>query len=481
MAQLQCKANFIGLSNKSTQDPDVFIFKDPTIRPHPEFTISRTKDGKKLSTYNDDTWDLRPYQLAGASRSAKLHFKFAEGNRKAEAKWLMFICMFIADTGGATGMSVATLLNYLKIIRALSKYSQENDINITDIISNEEEIIKFTSKTLSTNILQGLSSLLGIFLSLPFVIPELKVEKSVKFDIILSKIKSISDTQQHPVIPPRIYSNLINNIDLLISDFFNHRNEIFTFLKKITSYKYYGKSRSLQRKLGCRSGEYEPNFKAASEIFGLDYLFIRYHVKDLRSLSRFLTRLQHGCRTLIYIYTGMRYSEGLSLKMECLHTYGEDNNKTYKIKGETSKFIGQRKATSWITSSDIEKAYYLAYLANKLAEIIGKHAGIPPSDTPLFISISYLGLFNNRSHDGIQIKTSSTSIIGEEIYSLMNSDDFKILAEDIQHLEMVNPFRAWQSEQAFKIGNIWRFTAHQFRRSLAFYVAQSAHVSLEVV
>src|SRR5690606_37768167 len=85
---------------------------------------------------------------------------------------------------------------------------------------------------------------------------------------------------------------------------------------------------------------------------------------------------------------------------------------------------------------------------------------------------------NNRSHDGVQVITSSTSTIGEEIYSLMNSDDFKILAEDTQHLEMVNPFRAWQSEQAFKIGSIWRFTAHQFRRSLAYYVAQSAHVSL---
>jgi hypothetical protein len=45
-------------------------------------------------------------------------------------------------------------------------------------------------------------------------------------------------------------------------------------------------------------------------------------------------------------------------------------------------------------------------------------------------------------------------------------------------LEKISPFRAWEAEAVFRIGAVWRFTTHQFRRSLAFYVAQSALVSL---
>lgn len=80
--------------------------------------------------------------------------------------------------------------------------------------------------------------------------------------------------------------------------------------------------------------------------------------------------------------------------------------------------------------------------------------------------------------DGDIIYVSTHQSRNQEIFEYFDKEKYKITIEDFCELEKIDPFRAWGTSEKFKVGAIWRFTTHQFRRSLAFYVAQSALVSL---
>jgi hypothetical protein len=113
-----------------------------------------------------------------------------------------------------------------------------------------------------------------------------------------------------------------------------------------------------------------------------------------------------------------------------------------------------------------------------LAKFSGEKIGLSHEETPLFISTSYLGIYSSHKYDGTSITVADTNVKSQEVFEILDRTAFVIKEEDLDHLEKVNPFRAWEAEKAFSIGSIWRFTTHQYRRSLAFYVSQSAHVSL---
>ena len=56
---------------------------------------------------------------------------------------------------------------------------------------------------------------------------------------------------------------------------------------------------------------------------------------------------------MIHTYTGMRYSEALSLKRDCLKY--DKQNKIFKIRGFTTKLHGTKYETEWITDKKIQK------------------------------------------------------------------------------------------------------------------------------
>jgi integrase len=302
-----------------------------------------------------------------------------------------------------------------------------------------------------------------------------RVYSYTKYELVNKKLSTLGEDDQHPVIPPRIYAELIIQLNLLLDDVYDHINKLQNFLLAILKNEQLARSVSMQRKLGYMIKDFEPHFPEAAEIYGLDTFFYRYDVKNVPSFMAFLTRVQHGCRIMIHIYTGMRNSEVLSLKINSLKESEGNVGSTYRFVGDTSKFIGQKKSVSWVTSNEVLNAYKIAIM---VAKITGDHINLRIEQIPLFISTSYLGFYNNYEFDEVNVRLAHAANKSQEIYDFLGSDKFKILAEDISHLEKVNPFRAWEAENIFSIGSTWRFTTHQFRRSLAFYVAQSSLVSL---
>ncbi|WP_446918805.1 hypothetical protein, partial [Klebsiella pneumoniae] len=53
-----------------------------------------------------------------------------------------------------------------------------------------------------------------------------------------------------------------------------------------------------------------------------------------------------------------------------------------------------------------------------------------------------------------------------------------ITKEDIFELKRIDPFRDWDSESKFNIGQYWPLQTHQLRRSLALYASKSGLVTL---
>lgn len=470
------KANFVNIETvDSSSMPDNCALGIGARRPSQDFVVSRAKDGSVLSKYADEIWDFRPYRLSGNTGNAKFHFKYFSGNIKEEVKWLIFLLLFVVEPQKASSISISTVMSYYKAIKKLAFFCLDNGETIKSVLQNEEKLTSFVKTITARNNLTGLSSVLSHLLKIDPKLSGYKIISTAKYDIVRPKLHSLKDDEQHPVIPTRILSNLIQDIDNHTCELYDLADPFFAFLAEVVRCEQFARSVSMQQKLGYGKAQFKPLFREAAEEYGLWEFFLKNKISNLPQLSSYMTRIQHGCRLMVHIYSGMRSSEALSLKVGALKAVVNGNQKTYVLRGDTSKFIGQKKKVSWVTSSEVTKAYEIA---ERFAIVVSKHLDIPLCDTPLFINLSYLSLFNNSSFDGVSLNVASASNKANEFYKLLDEKRYQINEEDIDALERINPFRAWQTERAFSIGSVWRFTIHQFRRSLAFYVAQSALVSL---
>ncbi|WP_275288342.1 hypothetical protein [Halomonas elongata] len=463
--------NFSSLAQDIACAPAPFTPNEVGQRPLPDFVVSKTLEGKTLSIYSDDVWDFRPYRLSGNTGNARFNFKIFSNSTKEEVKWLMFLLLFMVDSGRASGISISTTMTYFKAVRSLAKYCENHGLTIKEVLQAEDELTKFVGKITTRSLLAGLSSVLSHLITLPSEASGYKILSNFKFETVKRRLHSLGEDNQHPVIPNRIYSELIQQLDDFFQDLHEIKDQLQRFIESILACDRYARSSALQTKIGYRTKDFKPFFKEAAQEHGIWEYLVKYKVKNMPSLSTFLTRIQHGARIILHIYTGMRSSESLSLLTNSLKV----SNGTYKLLGTTSKFVGQKKGVSWITSQEVERAYEIAGM---LAKLVSQKIKLSYHETPLFISTGYLSLFTRVDYDGINIIIGDASSKSHEIYNLLDQDAFRVTKDDLNELEKINPFRAWESEKAFAVGSIWRFTIHQFRRSLSFYVAQSALVSL---
>lgn len=470
MEAIKYYPNFVQLvSDDIKVEPFTFIKKGTP--PSSDFIVSKSSSGEPLSIYSDDLWDFRPYRLSGDTGNARFNFSIFSEGIKGEVKWLMFLLLFVVESGRATGISISSCMNYFKAIRTLARFSEERNLSIYELIKREELMVQYIGSIKTRGVLRGISSVLSHLITIPSEISGYKVLSTLKFEALRQKSLDLGDDTQHPVIPNRIYSSLIKQLDEFISGVYDNKDKLEGFLVEVLKCDRFGRSPELQRKIGYYRKDFKPYFKEASQEYGLWEYFSRYQVKNMPSLSTFIVRMQHGCRIMLHIFSGMRAGESLSLPMNSLMI----SDDVYKLSGTTSKFVGQKKETSWITSKEILKAYELAEM---LAKLIASVIKLPEKEVPLFVSSSYLSLANLVRYDGVQLTLASASNKQAEIYNYLDHREFVVTSEDLDELEKMNPFRAWESEEAFSVGATWRFTIHQFRRSLAFYVAQSALVSL---
>lgn len=101
--------------------PDAFVQEGKSfVFPDFDFVISRNKSGDAISTFKNDTWDLRPYGLTGSQ--GRLMFANVSKENRLDAKWVIFILMYFSDSGRASVLSANTLVGYMKLVRDLDSF-----------------------------------------------------------------------------------------------------------------------------------------------------------------------------------------------------------------------------------------------------------------------------------------------------------------------------------------------------------------------
>lgn len=201
----------------------------------------------------------------------------------------------------------------------------------------------------------------------------------------------------------------------------------------------------------------------------LKLLFNKYNVKSMKALDSFIYNTQGTCKHLIHSYTGMRDGEVLSLKVNCLENIVDTETGTItKIIGETTKFSGTKKQAKWITTKEIVP---IIELLSGISKLISSRHQIDKKNLDLFLSVVLLTHKKIYNTPKVAILESSTELE-------LDLNMLTIKEDDVNELESVDFFRDWKNEEKFKVGKIWHFQTHQYRRSLAVYTIKSGLVSL---
>jgi|TARA_R100001509_G_scaffold114859_2_gene69986 integrase len=453
--------------------------------PSNSFVVSRTADGAPLSFYGDDAWDLATYKRTPIG-TGKINFSSWVGakNRATEEnilifKWLIIIVTYMPGVDERRShITVGSIVGYANMLRAILKVVEDEETKLLEVLESEKLIAQYVTK-IDAKHLKLLSALLNRIMKLG---EEKTGIKPVGRKLIAS-IRSLareadSNYRQTAVIPSRIYSEVINSLISNISDIVTYQDKLLSFLDNTLRNRCFGRESSLQRKYLPTYGrrEYYPSFKEAAATYGLSNLFKVYNVTSVLNLCSFIKVIQKQVKLLIHALSGMRRSEVYSLRYDCLVTdYSLSPEITYLV-GHTTKFTSKPKLVRWIVSNQVIEG---VELCKKIADVAVKALGGTSDDSrrSLFTNITP-STFSRGEYDPVAISNLENSNFWKSEAWESIFKPIKINSQDRREMEFLMYGSVTLSDKAFQVGENWKLKTHQFRRSLAFYVAQSGLVSL---
>lgn len=452
--------------------------------PHSNFVISRDNIGHVISVYGDMSWDLTPYH----NQFGDFHLHFNYWNKEVstshrqelaqELRWFMFILLFLRS---GHPLSISTLRNYIHAFYALARFCEERTIGLCDLFNNSLLLIQALTKHLPW------ARIIAPFVRLVRELGPTIVGFSVVEYKEIKKIHSLgrryaSDIKQHPPIPPRLYSSILSTLSKELDQFDTVADRILDLFKYCASSPLNGRDKPTQwkvrKKLGLQHDKFRPEFGELLKSYNLEEWWLaKGYAKSRHGLSDAITSTYTLASLQIQAFTGMRHSELRTLPLQCLKevTREEDRQIHYIVEGKTTKLThGKAKRVQWVTSDSGRRAIKIAQrIALSIYSVRGDFPSTKNVDKidshVLFISPFHV---NNRfKHTPASVKLESWSQLRTLIQPIIQEEDLRILEEIDMH-------RAWRSEKAFKIGQPWKFTTHQLRRSLALYAHRSGLVSL---
>lgn len=285
---------------------------------------------------------------------------------------------------------------------------------------------------------------------------------------------------QHPVIPTRIYIDIINNLGDLLDQVNPGCDQFESFIACFED-RFYGRPVHNQKSLGVGGKKYwRPTFEQAILDHGLNEVMAgEFACSDRRNLSKSLLSLQCVVKTVIHLYTGMRDQEVLRLPYDCLNIevaapetiddqgVVRDRAKMVSILSTTTKFVGYRKHESWLATEEVVRAVKVAQAICRGLAALYKLSDV--KDLPLFLNPSIV------LHEDTEIGVGR---MDKSVREMNWTSSFLIQPDDLRELSLSDPGRDFYSENKFSVGKPWPLSSHQFRRSLAFYASSSGFVSL---
>jgi hypothetical protein len=452
--------------------------KPSSFPPNDGFVMSIGSDGNNLSHYGDDSWDFRTF---GGNI---MHFgKFRDSNKDL-FKQIMFVHIYHFVLFPGTYWSIISYYGLFQKIIKVCEY-KHNNIQLDELFRYPlviEEIAMEVPDSMFAASINQFKKLLSIQEELGFKVLD---EQAIK---LYASLNPSYEHGQTAVIPPRIWNHYIQKCDVILDEFLECETQIkkaFNWiacayehnkklgLNPVFSSPFNHRNSSLKRRK-----IYNGSFEKFIDGYNLRTTFEKYisTKKDSRDSSKQRFEISHFSALLsfgrdiasVYIqaYTLMRREESSWVRCNGLHI-DEDKKygKLYIVESKTTKTEDYSEAL-FPTSSSVEKAFKVAKFITKL------RMRFAPCDTPKdilespFILTAVLEPWK-PSKDKFANRPIRPALPKQAKFG----DDacFKITKEDYQFAVALTPTLLLERKKNewFKVGNYWKFSDHQFRRTLA--------------
>jgi hypothetical protein len=468
--------------NNNLPNIDTYLFNNSTknIIPNDNFVLCRNQKGEATAIYGKMTWNFKPY---ATSKNASYIFNFNFFNDSAvlensenlsiihDIKKTLFLLLYFLPDAGRTGtISVKILGNRFQILKSIALYAKntqnklsQDNITLRDILSNEMLLIGYIN-TLSEHKKSELSNLLE---NLQRVDP-----KHLGYELVQYH-KARPNSQQTSIIPFRIYLQTFSILKEEVDRFWTIKDNLTRLIKEFTN-KDVGNKKITQEKQG-KINHFQPELTTLIIKHKLnDFFQGDYSLKDKRTLITVLINIQITCKYYIHQYTAMRDNEVLQIRYQCINKIDLNTKKKEQLNAllpkrfinvisSTTKLAGYHQKVGWLAPEAINKGIEVLQAITKGIAFL---LNTPFKDLPLFQNVSIITRAKNNAEE--------ISNFGKHIPVCLKN--IVITKADRQELINSDPNRTFD-ELEFQVGQSWKFKSHQFRRSLAFFGANSNLIS----
>jgi hypothetical protein len=458
-------------------------------KPTPDFILCRDENGKATAVYGKAVWDFNPYRLS-AKKINRIHFEsaFSDCGKEQqalieEAKYLLYCLIYFGGGGRIGKLSAATLGQYWALIlrRSMKFCYAQKEKPMVGVLSLQQlfTVPVYLAAFIREQVGNHGKFLVGMLKQLVSV-----GEQRLGYAVLNPSSLHLKrpDSKQHPVIPTRIYLNLINVTGDLLHQLYKGVGVLDSFIACFAD-EHYGLNVDVQKSRGLGGkAHYRPDMSQAIKDHGLSMVFANEFACPFRiNLQRVLLKMQYVVKTVIHLYTGMRDQEVQRMPYGCLSEHivrksvvddqdvVRDQPQLVSVLSTTTKFAGYKKEGVWFAPDEVVKA---VEVAQSICRGLAKLYNIELDDRcPLFINPSIVSSVRQAKE-----VTVANFVSRKTQMNMFNA--LTIQSEDLAELAQSDPGRDFYNEPEFEMGRPWPLSSHQFRRSLAFYGSSSGFVSL---
>jgi integrase len=446
-------------------------FRPLTFPPENDFVVSVDRHGNVVSKYRDNVWDFTPF-----GSKVKFHFADYDEDTASAFKQLMFYVAYSHLFPGKYVSLTAWYFTLQNVFQTCSKYKVHvKDLNRFPKVI--EEIGKSFAKNSPSKFRMSIYHLNALKNNEKYIGLGLLSEKNIA---IYKQFDPIYKSGQSAYIPNRLWCLLIKNLDSVLDDFEAHEQKLEML------FHYFVKTTLLNEDRGVVTADsspfnthsargkvfYEGEFEDYLEKHGLVGFFEKYVKRPSRdSYKKYMTdqfgALLNGvgltCHLYILYYSLMRRGEAASLRVDCLKIENDERlGEFFLLAGETTKTDPDSDAR-WIVPKRVERAIKVA---KNLVEWKTRYTA-KTDDTPYLFQNMFVWQKKFKVSEARNMKSFENMTFKASHFFKLNQ--FKITQQDYDEALALTP--SLLTKDWFFVGGEWKFSFHQFRRTLAVHFA----------
>lgn len=405
----------------SELQPDLFDSNSSKV--DASFVISRNSQGEVLSIFGDNIWDLTPYRTLSNPNHLRINFEEIADRQRNDVKSLIFRLIYFTDHG----LSAYFIIQSVIPLKAVAKFAIRKNILPSQLICNESLLISFLREKIAPHNFTRLSAI--VYSLAKISVPEWRVNglSQKHCNLLKKRVALIPESNQTPVIPQRIFSNLLTQLTTFFAELEDNSSALIDLLSAMAADRYYGRAHTTQSRLGAGPGALRDDFRKAVSDHKLTGYFKKNNIEKVQDFGSHISKIYSCVQMLIAIFSGMRRSEVLNLTVGCLSIHNVRGEIIHRIDGITYK--GPRKPTPefWITEKRVEKPIGIC---EQISILCAEKLKIETEETPLFLSPYFIITDIALPTKSEKIPTVRQAKLPLELLELDSENQSAIFAED---------------------------------------------------